>query len=260
VTLDEGPLSHGDWWGHSTPFRHWRATDVLDATAYDRVSAAFEAVLETTAGKRDGRYRLVQSAANYDARMLAIDDDLRAAFDPFFSDAWIAGLERFLSIPSLGRVDGALHSSPRGSRSGWIHNDLCSAWFHEESPPAGGIVFADRRQCDYFTGRPKQASANPTEYVRAAALIYYLCNDAWKPGGGGETALYSASRQDPTTRCELVAPVNNTLLLFECSPHSHHRFVQNPGCVRNSIIFWLHVDVAFAQSRWGQAVNRRSSG
>lgn len=256
---DKGALDCGEWWGYSSPFRHWRVTGVLDAAAYRRVSASFNSILETTAGQRQGPYRLAQSTANYDALMLAVNADIALAFAPFFSEAWIRSLHRFLSIPELGRIDGALHSSPKGSRTGWIHSDLCSGWFNEDPSSTDWMLFADRSHCDYFTGRRKTRLANPKEYVRAATMIYYLCNDDWKPGDGGETALYSASRQCERTSRELVPPINNTLLLFECSPHSYHRFLRNPGCTRNSIIFWLHTDVRHAQSRWGGAINRRSS-
>jgi hypothetical protein len=259
VPPDGAALSSGEWWGYSSPFRHWCATEVLDAAAYRRVATAFNSILETTAGHKEGPYRLSKSTARYDARMLAMNEDLAATFYPFFSDAWISSLHRFLSIPNLGRVDGALHSSPKGSRTGWVHNDLCSGWFDEQRLSASSIVFPDRSRCDYFTGRRKVESAAPREYVRAATMIYYLCNDGWKSGDGGETAFYSAARKYEQTRLKIVPPINNTLLLFECSPHSYHRFLGNPGLTRNSIIFWLHMDATHAVERWGDLVNRRSS-
>src|SRR5208337_3787 len=92
------------------------------------------------------------------------------------------------------RIDGALHSSPKNSRTGWIHTDYCSAWFDESAEDRGGILFPDRTRCQYFDGQPKVADAKPVEYVRAATLIFYCCNDDWRAGDGGETALYAAAR------------------------------------------------------------------
>jgi hypothetical protein len=115
--------------------------------------------------------------------------------------------------------------------------------------------FPNSGQCDYFTGRVKSPSARPVAYVRAATLIYYLCNDGWAPLDGGQTALYSTMRGDGA--CEPVPPLNNTLVFFECCPHSYHRFVANLGRARNSIILWLHLPVAEAEGRWGPP-NRHS--
>jgi hypothetical protein len=146
---------------------------------------------------------------------------------------------------------GAMHSSPRNSRTGWVHSDYCSVWFDANVVESAPILLGTSQTCDYFSGRPKDPSAQPIEYVRAAALIYYLCNDYWKPKDGGHTALYAASRGDIEQSKESIPPTNNSLLFFECSPHSYHRFVTNPGRARNSIILWLHLPLAEAELRWG---------
>ena len=74
------------------------------------------------------------------------------------------------------------------------------------------------------------------------------------PATGGETGLYAAKVDREHTTIELVPPADNTLLLFECSPHSYHRFIANPGRRRNCIIIWLHASVDAALSRWPDAV------
>jgi 2OG-Fe(II) oxygenase superfamily len=243
------------WWGHKYPFRHFRAESVLDVDAYERVSSAFVSILETTEGRNIGPYRLAKTNPKYDALMLGMNEDLARSFDPFFSQAWLRELYKFVGLPEVNRIDGGLHSSPQGSHDGWIHNDLCSGWFDESSPEPG--PFPNRKMCEYFNGTPKSKGAKPTEYIRAATMIYYLCNDGWRPGDGGETGLYPSSRMGLHTEFESVPPINNSVLLFECSPHSYHRFIANPGRTRNSIILWLHTSVARAESMWGGAITRR---
>jgi hypothetical protein len=259
MTGQSAMFGHGAWWGYRFPFRHFRATDVLNAEGYGKIASAFGSILDMTARRGDAPYRLTRSNPNYDALMLAMDQQLAPSFAPFFSSDWLTNLQHFFGLPEMGQVDGGLHSSPKGSRTGWIHTDLCSGWFHEEKPPDGSILFPAHMHCEYFTGRPKVESARPMEYIRAATLIYYLCNDGWQPGDGGETALYPSARPVSQSAVHLVPPLNNSLLLFECSPHSYHRFVANPGRPRNSLILWLHCTVEHAQSRWGTAVNRRGS-
>ncbi|MFE7313976.1 2OG-Fe(II) oxygenase [Streptomyces sp. NPDC057555] len=250
-------LLTGDWWGYRTPFRHWRASDVLNEASYQEVSSAFEAILKTTDGQLEGPHRLRKSSANYDAQILPVNNDVAGLFSPLFSHEWIRSLHQFISVPETHRIDAALHSSLPGSRTGWIHTDFCSGWF-DETIASDDLVFASRATCDYFTGRLVDRSATPKEYIRAATMIYYLCNDDWSKGDGGETALYGAAKQRDRTTVGLVPPLNNTLLLFECSPHSYHRFITNKRRRRNSIILWLHTTVEGAESRWLDAVHRRA--
>ncbi|MFI0790432.1 2OG-Fe(II) oxygenase [Streptomyces lydicus] len=259
---DDRPEKHGalsgDWWCYRTPFRHWRASDVLDEARYKAVASVFRTTIANSAGRYAGTHGLSAGTSNYDAQIFPIGTSTATAFHPFFSDEWIRSLHRLLAVPETHRIDAALHSSPPGSRTGWIHNDFCSGWF-DEATASSGLAFANRAGCDYFTGRSRNESARPKEYVRAATLIYYLCNDGWSEGDGGETGFYGAGQQHDRTSVALVPPLNNTLLLFECSPHSYHRFVTNPRRRRNSIILWLHTTVNDAQSRWLDAVHRRSA-
>ncbi len=247
-------MAGGDWWEFRSPFRHWRASSVLDPEIYDAVSAKFRLIVEQTQGR--GPLRMSASTGNYDAQILALNADLAGWFSPFLEAAWIKSLHRFLRIPETHRIDAALHSSPPGSRTGWIHTDLCSAWFDEASC-GDELSFANRAACDYFTGKTHTESARPKEYVRAATMIYYLCNEGWSERDGGETGLYGAAKLHDRTIVSRVPPVDNTLLLFECSPHSYHRFLTNPGRRRNSIILWLHTTVDAAEARWPNAVTRR---
>ena len=241
----------GDWSVQLRPFRHVRARRVFREESYCRLEEEFSALLT---GGPDKGPEFRQNQPGYDALVLGVREQLASRFRPLFERLWIDFLAGLLDLKALPQVDGALHHIPRNSRSGWVHNDFCSAWFDERL--TGEIVFPERESCDYFTGTPQKASARPKEFVRAATMIFYLNNPEWRKGYGGETGLYPASRANLGEEYA-VAPVNNSLLLFECSPHSYHRLLANPGCVRNSIILWLHCSVEDAQSRWGRAVKRR---
>jgi hypothetical protein len=234
-----------EWAVHQRPFRHLRAERVFRPDVYDRLRAEFAAL----------QPQFKTSQPRYDALMVAMGPRLAPRFAPLFDRPWLTLLASLVDVPFIPQVDGGLHHIPAGSRSGWVHNDFCSAWFDDGL--TGDVVFPDRKKCDYFTGAPASPGARPKEYVRAATMIFYLENDSWSEGAGGETGLYQASHAELGTM-SAVPPVSNSLLLFECSPHSYHRLIGNPGCPRNSIILWLHEPVERAESTWGTAVHRRN--
>jgi 2OG-Fe(II) oxygenase superfamily len=249
-----GEFTRGRWERVAKPFEHFRAADVLRERTYAAVASGFNDILDATEGG-NGPYKLQKGTKNYDARMLAVNADIAPMFWPLFDVDWIRWLYGLCEIPFVPKIDAALHSSPPDSQSGWIHTDLCSAWFDEDAECAqNGLMFADRNRCDYFSGKPTPLACRPIEYVRAATVIYYLCNDHWSSGDGGETALYASKGKN--SPYSLVAPFNNTVLVFKCSPHSYHRFIANRRSARNSVIFWLHSTVDYALSQWGTAINR----
>lgn len=242
-----------DWFIEQRPFRHIWAERVFRRDAYESLVKAFVAVRDDASqGNDQDRFRGRQ--VGYDAQMVAMNHRLGVKFAPIFERRWANFTARLLELPVLPQIDGGLHHIPVNSRSGWIHNDFCSAWFDEGLK--GDVVFPDRTKCDYFSGTPKSVDARPREYVRSATMIFYLQNDSWQKGSGGETGLYAGSRVD-LGPMSAVAPLSNSLLLFECSPHSYHRLIGNPGCARNSIILWLHDSIENAMSKWGNAVTRR---
>jgi hypothetical protein len=253
-----GHDGNGRWTAYRSPFFHVRATNVFPPNTYNRLSAEFAGILEHSINGATSGPKMAKSQQAYDALILPINAQLFGGFAPVFSREWICHLAQLLGLPVTLRIDGALHHIPQGSRSGWLHTDLCSAWFDASAAIEGDVISADGSRCNYFTGARRKTTAEPKEYVRAATMIYYLNNDDWRHGDGGETGLYSTSRSNlgPT---KLIAPENNSLILFECSPHSFHRLLRNPGSSRNSIILWLHATVEFAEARWGQGVRRKHS-
>ena len=247
------------WQEFSAPYRHFIANDVFDMETYAELARIFSLVVETTAGTREGRYKMKRVSENNDCLILGLTDRLAAKIPPLFAEEWLRSLADLLGLKFLPRVEGAFHSNPQGSRTGWIHTDCCSAWFDESNGKTDTLMLPPRKRCDYFTGKPKAPDVKPKEYIRAATLIFYLCNDGWEPGDGGETGVYKSDQDTDDSLVKLIPPRNNSLFLFECSPHSYHRFVTNPGRTRNSIIMWLHATVSDAEARWGNGINRRDA-
>jgi hypothetical protein len=244
----------GEWYLLDRPFRHVRAEMVFRKKTYDALVEAFVSLKEREGCDQSETARFSKRQPGYDAEMLAVDQEVASFFSPLFERRWTRFLGGLLGLPDRAQIDGGLHHIPVDSRSGWVHNDFCSAWFDEGT--TGDIIFPDRRKCDYFSGTLKSADARPREYIRAATMIFYLQNDDWQKGCGGETGLYTASAPD-LGACSTVPPLSNSLLLFECSPHSYHRLLANPGCPRRSVIMWLHDTVQDTQSRWGDGATRR---
>jgi hypothetical protein len=51
-----------------------------------------------------------------------------------------------------------------------------------------------------------------------------------------------------------VPPINNSMLLFECTPYSYHSFISNRRSVRNCLVMWLHRPKEEVTARWGETV------
>jgi hypothetical protein len=245
------------WWECQRPFQHYRAFDVLRPADYTNAAEAFRALLSGSPSIESHRPGFSRGNSKYDAQILAMDLALSQSFRPLLDTPWLESIAALLQLPFHLVVDAALHSSPANSRTGWIHTDFCAVWI-DESRQETGLRFPDRRMCEYFSGVQTHRDAQPVKYARAATLIYYLCNDGWVTGAGGETALYSASSDACLAEEYLISPINNSLLLFECTPHSYHRFVSNPGMRRNSVICWLHTPFECTMARWGTTLHRGS--
>ena len=73
--------------------------------------------------------------------------------------------------------------------------------------------------------------------AHALVLLFHLGSDQWRPGEGGETALYPAAADDAPA---LVAPLANSLVLFECTSHTWHRYLGGNRGAGDSVMMWLH--------------------
>lgn len=239
-------LSNRRWTRRTQPFPHFVARDVLRADILANLTQAFHEVLARGFASRwDGR-RFCRSASGYDAFVLPFSRSLPPAFHVLLSREWHDMLASVTGVAATGDVDGGLHHHLPGSADGWRHTDLSPGWFAGTAAP-GEVNLSDGRQCDYATGRPVKAGAAPRERVRGAAMILYLANGRWQRDDGGETGLH-ASEGPPEA---LVPPIDNSMLLFECTPWSYHAFRRNPRKPRNSVILWIHRTREDAVERFG---------
>jgi hypothetical protein len=154
-------------------------------------------------------------------------------------------------VRATADINGALHYHETGSKDGFIHQDFSACWFVNR-PRADGINVTDSSLCDYRTGAVSGPGVLPRERVRAVAMLYYLNNPPWASGDGGETGLYR-SREDAIDRpAATIPPLNNSMLIFECSPRSFHSFRSNRRNPRSSIVMWLHTTTEVAAAKWGR--------
>ncbi|MDB5513567.1 MAG: hypothetical protein JWQ17_325 [Tardiphaga sp.] len=215
--------------------------DLFDAPVLERLKTSFRERIQDRGASRT-------RTANYDATIIPMNDSDRIPFAPFLDLEWLRLISRAMAVDPCFEVDGALHSHPAGSRSGWIHNDYNPGWF-ARGAREGEVYLNATDICDYRTGRVPPSSTSPVCRMRYLTLIYYLENPPWKPGMGGETGIYLSQRQSIDLADVFVPPHENTLLVFECTPHSWHSF-RTTNFRRNSLTLWLHRDSGQAKQQW----------
>ncbi len=233
------------------PFPHYTARNVFRHDLYASMAGQFQSLLDRGLSETPASDRLARNIKGYDAFALSFPPMLDGPLALFLSKRWHDLLARLVGIKATGDVNGGFHHHKPGSVSGWPHNDLNPGWF-VDSPRPDGVNVSNHALCDYYFGQTFKPELQARETVRAVALLFYLNNDQWRPGDGGETGLYLEADQtvgDPTVS---MPPVDNSLLLFECTPHSYHAFLRNSRQPRNSLIMWLHRTKAEVEARWGQ--------
>ena len=230
------------WLRRSHPFPHVVAYDVFVPGVYEalvrRVRAAVEAL--GTHSYLDG----------HDIFGTTVTAQTAAGLEPFTLRAWHDLLAHVAGVPATGHVALGMHHHKVRSADGFTHNDLNAGWFAADPAP-GAIELTRPDLLEYTTGAAKVGGVSPRETVRAVAAIYYLANGPWQPGDGGTTGLYTTAG-DPTHQPAMVVPpIDNSLLIFECTPTSWHGFISNRRRERNSIIMWLHRPKSDVVARWG---------
>ena len=230
---------NGALWAHKYPFLHYTSSEVLSAASHDGLCASARLVINS---------RYVRKAANYDAKMVRLSPVDQEAFRPFLEIDVLSRVADVLQLPFLPYVDAAVHRHAGLSRKGWVHTDYCSAFF-DSAGAHGEIIMPSPESVEYFSGRKRSLAARPVELIRAASLIYFLDNEQLGEGNEGSTGLYLSK----TGECQkMILPESNSLLLFECTPHSWHRFEGLTSGSRSSLILWLHCTPEQARDRWGK--------
>lgn len=191
----------------------------------------------------------LRGKSGYDAYIRSFSPAIDGPLSFFVSRGWHALLASVADVCVTNDVSGALHHHEPHSRDGTIHNDLNPGWFAASAACADGINCASSAVCDYKHGEPRAPGVQPVERIRAVAMIYFLNNAPWREGNGGECALYA---HRGSAAVETVPPVSNSLLAFECTPYSYHRFLANRTETRDSVVLWLHRKREHVVERWGE--------
>jgi hypothetical protein len=243
-------LANRRWTACDVPFPHFVARGVFKEEFYRALAGAFRDILARGLDDGAGDLRFTRARRGYDAYGLSFPADLAGPLRIFISRPWHDMLADLTGVRATGHVNSGLHHHVAGSGDGFVHNDLNPGWFVDE-PNDDGVIVADHDACDYISGEVRQPGVTPRVVVRAAAMLFYLCNPPWSPGDGGSTGLYRNQR-DPVGRpAAVVPPLNNSILVFECTPFSYHTFLSNRRHPRNCAIMWVHRPLEDAVDRWG---------
>jgi hypothetical protein len=231
------------WNRRLEPFPHVVARDVFIPSVVDELAVGLKEVLEVGQG--------VSHFGWYDALGWSFRKDTDWPLRLFLTPEWHDLVSATMGITCTGHVSGGIHSHAIGSADGTIHHDLNPVYF-PETDDGGPVHVVAPDEVDYMSGEVRAPGVTAHRVVRAIALLYYVGNEEWRPGDGGATGLYGQSGTPPSRPDVAVHPVNNSLVMFECTPNSFHTFLTNTRTVRNSVIMWLHRDYDEAADRWGE--------
>jgi 2-oxoglutarate-Fe(II)-dependent oxygenase superfamily protein len=238
----ETVLANRRWVRRSRPFPHVVAGNVFVDAFYAELDAEFRRV------RNDHPEAFARNMAGYDASGSELRHHADGPLGIFASRPWHDLLARLMGVSATGDVSGSLHHHEPGGAGGWPHNDLNPGWFADPAPGPDAVRLAATSGVNYHTGaRPDGVAAHET--IRAVSVLFYLANPEWQPGDGGETGLYAT--QGAAGPAAAVPPVNNSLVLFECTPYSWHGFISNRRTERNCVVMWLHRERDEVVDRWG---------
>lgn len=220
-------LASRRWRWRTAPFPHVVAENVFVHEVYEQLTGDFRALLNR------------QQAGGYNAQHDFFGSSLFpgrcGALELFLAPAWFALFTQLFRIQGPGYLTAGVHRHRPGSRDGFPHNDIFPERLSDRGPDA------DVRP---FTG-PLQGKA-----VRAVAILFYLNNGPWRPGDGGETALYSDWKDPVDEPVDSVPPRDNSLFAFGCNPHSYHSFRTNRRR-RDSVISFVYRGLDEYVRLWG---------
>lgn len=237
-------LANRRWIRRNTPFPHYYATDVFRADFYRSLHGEFERI------ERDHPEVFERNMTGYDASGVTLDQFRDGPLGVFVSREWHDLIANVAGVAATGDVNASLHHHEPGSTGGWPHNDLNPSSF--ANPPAG----PGETRLPGDGGVNAVAGTAPPgtsirDVIRAVSVLFYLGNPEWEPGDGGETGLFTDFATAADGPAQAVPPINNSMVLFECTPRSWHAFVSNRAKPRNSVVMWLHRTKDEAVARWG---------
>jgi 2OG-Fe(II) oxygenase superfamily len=244
-----GVLAGRRWLRRTWPFPHVVAQEVFRPDFYAAMAQELHAVLERGLSELPTKNQFSRSMSGYDAYGINLDRLAPGVLGFFVTPEWRDLLSGLFGIGVTPYVfAGAHHHTPAGA-SGNIHNDLNPLWF----PRADRMTIQSPNDeiCNFRTGVGRLDASGKVQVVRGVAMIFFLLNDTWRPGEGGETGLYTSAHCAVAEPAVRVPPLNNSLLAFECTPNSYHAYMTSPRWPRTSVIMWVHRPLEEAIEKYG---------
>ena len=239
-------LANRDWERRESPFPHVVASGVFTPSFYADLSAQLLKML----GGGPEKNKLPRTMPGMDVYGVAFDASLNGPLAVFVSPDWRDLMCKHFDISPTPYVYAGAHHHSVGSKSGFVHSDFGAAWYPRSRE--GSVQLPDNRLCNYQTGEGELSGADKVHVVRGLVLLFYLLNEGWEPGDGGETGLYASDALPVSEPTASVSPINNSLVAFECSPGSFHTFLSNRKHPRTSITVTVHRTMQDAERRFGR--------
>ena len=238
------------WLRRAWPFPHIVARDVFVHEFYSELAVQLGGILARGLTDAPTGSGFARGMSGYDAYGISITKELGEPLSLFVSAGWRDLMSDLFGIGRTPYVFAGAHHHTPCSADGFIHNDFNPVWF-PRAAAQDAIQVPDAGACDFKTGAGSFSAQEKVQTVRGAVVIFYLLNDGWQQGDGGETGLFRGPddpHSAPAARC---LPENNSLVAFECTPQSYHAFLASRR-PRTSVIMWVHRMPGEAFERHGE--------
>jgi hypothetical protein len=236
-------LQNRRWERHNYPFDYVYAQGVFTEEFYRSIETEYNAFLDkgllNNGGGGDQQF--CRNMPGYDAYGMGLSfDNTPGNLGLFVSPQWHDIMNTLFGLKGTGYINAGFHHHSIGSKDGFIHNDFNPVWFPRFAKSVKRIRLCDHNICSYKNGSGPLQDHEKIEVVRSVVMIYYLANPDWFPGDGGETGFYTGPNMRVRDAVKKIPPLNNSLVMYECTPNSYHTFIKNKKSARNSIIMWAH--------------------
>jgi hypothetical protein len=242
-------LANRTWLRRSWPFPHVTARNVFHPDVYAAIAAQLQGFLNLSLSEKPDRGRFSRNIAGYDAYGIGFNPAIPDPIAVFLSTDWRGMISSLFGIGVTPYIFAGAHHHTVGSKNGFIHNDFNPVWF--PCATGEGVQVPNNEVCAYKTGEGSLIESEKVQVVRGVAVLFFLLNDGWRPGDGGELGLYSSAKSEVSEPALPCAPINNSLVAFECTPESFHTFLTNRRRPRTSIIMWVHRPLDEAIAKFG---------
>ena len=180
-------LAHREWLRRDRPFPHIVGRNVFRPSFYAALSGQLQKLFALGLSETPDRSRLSRSIPGYDAYGIGLGIGHPGPVSLFTSPEWRDMMCRLFGIRPTPYVFAGAHHHAIGSRDGFVHNDLNPVWFPKAKAPE--IRVPDPDVCAYKTGEGLLGPDEKIQVVRGAVVIFFLLNDGWRPGDGGDTVV-----------------------------------------------------------------------